>query len=199
MRGALAYGGGDGVAPSRGGGLSPNQQVLEELWGGLGLDQAAQTEADVPALVELDAPQAFTHPGKGAVGQVVEQRVLPRVEDDPLDQHVVEADAFAQPGAAGCELDRHLRQPFLEELEHPGRSVSPGGCAPLVRGASGQAEHLLGDAVEEYGMTLLVAALQEEHPGHQRLVGGHRGLLGRCCKRRDLLGDDILGHAEAGQ
>ena len=63
---------------------------------GLGLDQAAQAEADVPALVALDALDPLTHARQGAVGQIVEQRVLPGVEDDPLEQHVVEADALAR-------------------------------------------------------------------------------------------------------
>ena len=79
-----------------GGLLGPLQQVVEDLRGGLGLDQAAQAEADVPALVALDALDPLAHAGQGAVGQVVEQRVLPGVEDDPLEQHVVEADALAR-------------------------------------------------------------------------------------------------------
>src|SRR5918995_5295309 len=65
VRGALARGGGDRVAPGRGGVLAPRLQVVEEVWGGLDLDQAAQAEADVPALVELDAPHALAHPGQG--------------------------------------------------------------------------------------------------------------------------------------
>jgi hypothetical protein len=88
-RDALARAGWDGVAPGRGGVLGPRQQVVEEFSGGLDLDQAAQAEADVPALVELDPPGALAHPGKGAVGQVVEQRALPGVEDDPLEHQVV--------------------------------------------------------------------------------------------------------------
>ena len=129
----LARGGGDGVAPGRGGLLGPLQQVVEDLRGGLGLDQAAQAEADVPALVALDALDALAHPGQGAVGQVVEQRVLPGVEDDPLEQHVVEADALGEPGAARRELGGHRRQPLLEELEQRGRDVLPGRGAPLGR------------------------------------------------------------------
>ena len=109
------------------------QQVVEDLRRGLGLDQAAQAEADVPAFVALDPLDALAHSGQGAVGQVVEQRVLPGVEDDPLEQHVVEADALAEPGAAGGELGGHRRQPLLEELEQRGRGVVPGRRAPLGR------------------------------------------------------------------
>src|SRR5688572_12030833 len=93
-RDALARDGGDGVAPGSGGVLGPRQQVVEEGWRRLGLDQAAQAETDVPALVELNALDALAHPGQGAVGQVVEQRALPGIEDDPLEEHVVEADAL---------------------------------------------------------------------------------------------------------
>ena len=57
------HGRGDGVAPDFGRLLGPRQEVLEELWRGLRLDQAAQAEADVPALVELDAPMPSRTPG----------------------------------------------------------------------------------------------------------------------------------------
>ena len=100
---------------------------------GLGLDQAAQAEADVPAFVALDPRDALAHAGQGAVVEVVEQRVLPGVEDDPLEQHVVEADALAESGAARGELRGHRRQPLLEELEQRGRGVVPGRGAPLGR------------------------------------------------------------------
>ena len=43
------------------------------------------------------------------------------VEDDPLEHHVVEADALAQPDAARRELGGQRGQPHLEELEHGGR------------------------------------------------------------------------------
>src|SRR5918997_3381701 len=96
-RAALAYGGGDGFAPGRGGRPGPRDQVVDELLRGLALDQAAQAEADVPALVALDSLHTPAHSGQCAIGQVVEQRLRPRVEDDSLEQHVVEADALAQP------------------------------------------------------------------------------------------------------
>ena len=51
---ALADGGGDGVTPGRGGRRAARDQVIDALLRGLGLDQAAQAEADVPALVALD-------------------------------------------------------------------------------------------------------------------------------------------------
>jgi len=110
---------------------------------------------------------ALAHAGQGAVGQVVEQRALPGVED--------------------------------EELEDRVRDVGPGRGAPLGRGGSRQPEHLGGDAIEEQRVALLIVALQEEDPGHQALLGGHRGVLGRVGERRELLGDGLLGHAEAGE
>ena len=67
-----------------------------------------------------------------------------------------------------------------------------------VRG-SGQPEHLGGDPVEPQRMAVLVAALQEEDPGHQALVGGQGRLPGHVGERRDVLGDRVLGHAEAGE
>ena len=88
------------IAPGRGGLVGARQQLVEGIPGGLGLDQAAQAEADVPALVELDALDALAHPRQGAVGQVDAQRVMRGVEDDPLEHHVVEGDALAQPRAA---------------------------------------------------------------------------------------------------
>ena len=48
-------------------------------------------------------------------------------------------------------------------------------------------------------MALLVAALEEEDPGHQALLGGQRRLPGRVGERREVLGDGLLGHAEAGE
>ena len=74
----LAYGGGDGVTPGRGAGHAARDQVIDALLRGQGLDQAAQAEADVPALVALDALQSLAHSGQRAVGQVVEQRVSSR-------------------------------------------------------------------------------------------------------------------------
>ncbi len=162
------------------------------LRGGLGVDQAAQAEPDVPALVELDAMHAVAHPGQRAVVQVREQRLLPGVEDDPLEDHVVEADARVHAGAAGRELAGHGRQPLLEELEHPGRGVLPGRVATLVRRVAGEREHLGGDAVEEHRVALLVAALQVQDPGHQ-------GVVGRVAERREVLGDRVLRDAEAGE
>ena len=79
------------------------------------LDQAAQAEADVPALVELDALYALAHPGQGAVVQVVEQRALPGVEDHPLEHHVVTAAARGrQPGPSADALGQvdGLRAPL---------------------------------------------------------------------------------------
>src|SRR4051812_702354 len=81
VRAALAGGDGDGVAPGRGDLPGPLEKVVEDVRGGLGLDQAAQAEPDVPALVALDPLDALAHPGQGAVGQIVEQRLLPGVED----------------------------------------------------------------------------------------------------------------------
>ena len=93
-RAALACGGGDGVAPDGGGPLGAHHQRIWEVLRGLRLDEAAQSEAHVPALVALDTLDALTHPGQGAVGQVVEERRLAGVEDDALEQHVVQADAL---------------------------------------------------------------------------------------------------------
>ena len=100
---------------------------------------------------------------------------------------------------AGRELGGHRRQPLLEELEQRGRDVGAGRGAPLGRGGARQPEHLLGDAVEELRVPLLVAALEEEDPGHQALLGGQLRLPGRVGERRQLLGDGVLGDAEAGE
>ena len=51
----------------------------------------------MPALVALDALDALPAPGQRAVGEIVEQGLLPGVEDDTLEQHVVEAHALGQP------------------------------------------------------------------------------------------------------
>ena len=140
---------------------------------------------------------ALVHPGQRAIGQVVEKRVLPCVEDDPLEQHVVEADALAQSLAARGDLGGHRGQPLLEELEHRGRGFGAGRGTPLLGGGSRQSQHLGGDAVEEPRMALLVATLEEEHPGHQALLG-HQGSLPGCIgERRDVLGDEIVTDAEA--
>ena len=189
----------EGIAPGRGGLVGAREQIVEELAGGLGLDQAAQAEADVPALVELDALDAVAHPRQGAVGQVGAQHVMRGVEDDSLEHHVVERDALAQPDATGGQLGCHGGQPLFEELEHPSRDVGPGRFAPLGGGGSGQSEYLGGDPVEPQRMAVLVAALQEEDPGHQALVGGQARLPGHVGERRDVLGDRVLGHAEAGE
>ena len=153
----------------------------------------------MPAFVALDSRHALAHPGQGAVLQVVEQRVLPGVEDDALEQHVVEADALAEPGPARGELRGHRRQPLLEELEQRGRGVFPGRRAPLGLVGSGQPEHLGADAVEEPRVALLVAALEEEDPGHQALLGDQLRPPGRVGERLQVLGDGLLGHAEAGE
>jgi hypothetical protein len=91
----------------------------------------------------------------------------PPVKDHTLEQHVVEADALAEPGATGAELGGQRGQPHLEELEECGRNVGPGSGAPLGRGGSRQSQHLGGDAVEEHRVALLVAALQVEEPSHE--------------------------------
>src|SRR3954449_2243860 len=62
VRAALARGDGHGVAPDRGGLRGPLEEVVEDVRGGPGLDQAAQAEADMPALVALDALNALSHP-----------------------------------------------------------------------------------------------------------------------------------------
>src|SRR5947209_3106687 len=67
----LARGDRDEVAPYRGGVVCSGQQFAYELRGGVGVDQAAQAEADVPALVEVDAPHALPYPGQRAVFQIV--------------------------------------------------------------------------------------------------------------------------------
>ena len=74
----------------------------------------------------------------------------------------------------------------------PAGACSPGRVEPLVRGVAGELEHLGGDAVEHHRVALLVAALQVEDPGHQ-------GVVGRLAERRDVLGDGVLCHAEAGE
>jgi hypothetical protein len=166
---------------------------------GLGLDQAAQAEADVPALVALDPLRTLAHPGQCAVGQVLEQRVRPGVEHDALEQHVVEADALAQPRFTRRELRGHRGQLLLEELEDRRGGVLAGRCAALGGRLAGQPEQLFRDAVEESRVALFVAALQGEGPGHQALLGG-QGLPVRCGdERRELLGDRVLGNAEAGE
>src|SRR5215218_8578059 len=72
-------------------------------------------------------------------------------------------------------------------------------AAPLGRVGSRQAEHLGSDAVEEQRVALLVAALQEEDPRHQALLGSQRRLPGRVGERCQLLCDRLLGHAETGE
>ena len=146
------------------------------------LDQIAHAEADVPALVLLDALHALAHPGQHAVLQVLEQRALPGGEHVPLEDHVVQGDALIQSDLARRQLGGHRRQPLLEQLEHGGRDEVPGRGAPLRRGGSGQPEHLGGDPVKELRVALLVAALEEEDPGHQ-------GVRGRLGERREVLGD----------
>ena len=153
----------------------------------------------MPALVELDAPHGLAHPGQDAVVQVVEQRILSGLEDDPLEHHVVEAYALAQSPAARRELGGQRGEALLEELEHRGGDVGSGGGAPLGRGRAGQPEHLGGDAVEDQRVALLVAALQEEDPGHQGLRRGERGAPGDSVERLEVLRDGVLGHAEAGE
>ena len=134
---ALAYGGGDGVTPGRGGRRAARNQVIDALLRGLGLDQAAQAEADVPALVALDPLRTLAHPGQCAVGQVLEQRIRPGVEHDSLEQHVIEADALAQPRFTRRELRGHRGQLLLEELEDRRRGVLAGRCAALGGGLAG--------------------------------------------------------------
>jgi hypothetical protein len=195
----LAYGGGDGITPGRGGRPGARDQLIDALLRGLGLDQAAQAEADVPALVALDALRTLAHSGQRAVGQVVEQRGRPGVEDDSLEQHVVEADALAQPRFTRRELRGHRRQHLLEELEDLRRGVLAGRRSALGGGLAGQPEYLCRDAVEESRVALFVAALQGEGPGNQALLGGQGLPIRRGDERRELLGDRVLGYAEAGE
>jgi hypothetical protein len=70
--------------------------------------------------------------------------------------------------------------------------VGPGRVAALGGGLSLQAHHLVDDAVEDQRVALLVAALEVEDPGHQ-------GVVGRLAERREMLGDGVLGHTEAGE
>src|SRR5450755_2473742 len=95
-RDVLARFGRDGVPPRLGGLLGPRRQVVEELLGGLDVDQIAHAEADVPPLVALDALHALAHPGQHTVLQVLEQRALPGGEHVPLEDHVVQGDALIQ-------------------------------------------------------------------------------------------------------
>ena len=48
-------------------------------------------------------------------------------------------------------------------------------------------------------MALLVATLEEEHPRHQALLGHQRSLPGCIGERPDVLGDEIVTDAEAGE
>ena len=105
----------------------------------------------------------------------------------------------ASPVLPAASSAAHLGQPHLEEVEHPRGGVFAGRCASLGRRGSRQPEHLGGDAVEEHRVALLVAALQEEDPCHQALLGGQRRLPRCVGERRDLLGDGPLAHAEAGE
>ena len=199
-RALRARGLGDGAAPGRGGLLRPLQQVAEDLRGGPGLDQAAQAEADVPALVALDALHALAHAGQGAVGQLVEQRVLPGVEDDPLEQHVVEADALAEPRAPGGELRGHRRQPLLEELEHRRRDVGAGRRAPLGRRVARAARAPRRRCGRRACAWRCSSRRWRKKTQAIRLSWeASVGLPGRVGERRELLGDRVLGHAEAGE
>ena len=65
---------------------------------------------------------------------------------------------------------------------------------PLGRGIARQPQHLGSHAVEEPGMAILVAALQEEDPHHHRV-----DVLGAIGERREVFGDRVLGHPEAGE
>jgi len=105
---------------------------------------------------------------------------------------VVEPDALVQAGAARRELGGQRGESVVEELEHTGRGVGPGRVAALGGGLSVQAHHLVDDAVEDQRVALLVAALEVEDPGHQ-------GVVGRLAERREMLGDGVLGHTEAGE
>ena len=112
---------------------------------------------------------------------------------------MVEADAVAQSRFTRRELRGHRGQLLLEELEDLRRGVLAGRCAALGGGLAGQPEYLCRDAVEEPRVALFVAALQGEGPGHQALLGGQGLPVRRGDERRELLGDRVLAHAEAGE
>src|SRR4051794_19709197 len=189
---ALADVVGERVAPRRRALLGPFHDRVDQVARRLAVDQAAQAEADVPALVELDVVHALAHARHGAVVEVLEQGALAGGQHHALERHVVQRHPVAQVGAALLHRGGHRRQLLLEELDDPGRrDLARRGVALLLR-LPRQLEHLGGDAVEEARVTLLVALLEEDHPSDQRVLGGGP-------ERLEVHGDGVVGDPEAGQ
>ena len=148
----------------------------------------------MPALILLDALDALANARQDTVGQIVEQRPLPGREDGSLEDHVVEGDAVENLGASRRQLLGERRQPRLEQLEQGVRHELPRRGEPLAGRLSGQLQDLGGDTIEELRVTILVAALEKEQPHHHRVH-----VLGAVGERHEVLGDRVLGDAEAGE
>ena len=168
--------------------------------GGLRLDEAAQAEAHVPALVALDALDALAHPGQGAVGQVVEQRVLAGVEHDSLEQHVVEADALGEPAVAGRELGGHRGQPHLEELEHRRRERSSRAAARRSAGVA-PGSPSTSAAMRSKNIAWRSSSRRCRKKTQAIRLSWETSVAFRAASANGaiVLGDGLLAHAEAGE
>src|ERR1700733_15963382 len=144
------------VAPGRGGRGGAVEHAVEDLRA-LGLRETAHAEADMPALILLDALDALANAWQDTVGQIVEQRPLPGREDGSFEDHVVEGDAVENLGASRRQLLGERRQPRLEQLEQAVRHEPPRRGEPLAGRLSGQLQDLGGDTIEELRVTILVA------------------------------------------
>ena len=139
-------------------------------------------------------------PGSAPSARSSSSASLPGVEDDSLEQHVVEADALAQPGATRRELRGHRGQPLLEELEHRRRGVRAGRGAALGRGVS-RAARAPRRAMRSKSRAWRCSSRRWRKKTQAiRLSWEARSSpVRRGGERRELLGDRVLGHAEAGE
>ena len=199
LRALFAHGVGDGVAPASAA-SSARSRSRRDLRGGPRLDQAAQAEADVPALVALDALHALAHAGQRAVGQVVEQRVLPGVEDDPLEQHVVEADALAEPGRAPPPAPR----PSPAAAPRRARAAPPGrGSRAAARRSSGVSPGSPSTSAPMRSKSFAWRCSSRRWRKKTQAIrlSWEASVASRAASANgvELLGDGVLGDAEAGE
>ena len=156
----------------------------------------------MPALVALDrAPSPRARRAGRRLARSSSSACRPGVEDDSLEQHVVEADALTQPRCGPPRAPRSSRAaaPRRARASRAGRSSRAAARALVRRGLAGSPS--TSPAMRSKSRAWRCSSRRWRKKTQAiRLSWEASGLpVRRVDERREVLGDRILGHAEAGE